>query len=732
MKKNVILLNLKLWLLSGCLAWSSVVRADETCSALSNNLSCLLTGDGNSCTQSKPSFTTGTPSFLEGLETLLTLPAGESETGLANAWIQSGYASVFGQPLTKAMNDMMVTVVADVMSGFGNPWGSSNPTISDIDDSASDPLQAMIDAAGSVYPIYRNRRGFDGRYQANNRCTGLASNISRQTGRLCSYIQLLKYAQLLTTSCSNDFQQGPSSTENRQASCGGSSDNSSSAEIMFNQAAYNGQSITRCSASVCGSNNTAMVQNFANQFWNGWADTCNAMRNLTTQNCSDLTSNLSNSLRNSSAGTQIVTACQCMKSYLSGNDISDDCKTITGCSFSQVNGRNRSNYNVGNACPNISTDASQAGINSYNNNHVNIETNALHDMSQISSCLVTTINLSNQVFMRQVYDVNNADNSSFGSMNTLIGPDNYRQASATTSTANRVMRLLTSDTLPSLSPSPTLLTGSRATLEQNLAQLYVTLLGGALASPSSLTLPSLPDAGGGASFLMNGRFLTVDNKGQVLGQSLSSSNTVSLVGGSGTVSQISQNQQEAKQSITAGQESYQANRRSNLQQKLMVLSQLYELFGQRAILFAVNGGNVRDGVTAQELRKTAATWRLDPSVKFNSSSRVFCDSGSDCKTWGGLIADMTMSELMAEGVQILSGIYGLQMEIYDQQTRLQLLSAIFGATSVTGASSQLNAQSQSVQQMALRYYEGLPDTSSSAVTGAATSAGSALSGANTP
>ena len=730
-----------------------------------NMLTCALMGyefNGGACSVGKQqpaansagnALYVGESSFLDALNRTIQ---GSQNEGLDDfiANLSSSRAGGFSPTFHQKLLGLMSQVATDVMNGKGNRWGkdSSDLTLSVVTGSNSPNPQATVEKVmKSMYPVFKSRSGLTGRFEWQNGCGGGSNNltgVSSSVRSACSFAQCVKYAQLLTTSCAQSWHQGPSVTEAKigVTQCGSSfpvSKGSGDAAGSQNASASDGDAfqVTQagvfqgCSATLCinapaGGPAIPSHQTQQAQLLNGWADTCQSLVNLQAQSCSNLTEGSAKK------------ACVCLQKYLRGESNISEC--AEGCVSLRSGGGG--DYSQRQACPPIPGGFS---ANQANRHTVQIANRAQGDITGIAPCLQYAEQEAGRVIASDIWGTQGTSNSSpesaFGSVYTLLGPDTYKDTQSagsppetTPSTAYTVVNELFSNAPNTPFQFVSYLdigTSSLKTLARSLdtnrskqAELLIALLNGAFASSSaSLVVPSLPAvADGGAHFLRNGRFMSTNSQGQVLsGLSGSDNPQYKLQGGGSEVSKILQAQNAALSSVRSSHTQYTQSEQQSARMQILLMSMYYEMFAQRAVI------DKSTQLTPQQVRKASATWRLDPTVRFSTTSSSatndgdntqsasttwsFCADGtsSGCSSWSSHVADFSFTELLREATRLLTDMHALQYEIYEVQNRIQLLQALAGAANVSKVKQGMGQSEVSIQQMANQMYAGKAGQSAS-------------------
>ncbi|MAV29072.1 MAG: hypothetical protein CMF43_04635 [Legionellales bacterium] len=598
--------------------------------------------------------------------------------------------------MTQAKSDQMTNFVSLILSGAGNQNASDSLSVSDVLPNVQDPSQQTIAIYNQlIFPFVQvssagGQSATAGSYVVAT-CDSTTASDAGVPLTLCNLMKQAQYTQALVSSCSSSYaaQTSSSSASSTAASSGGQASSASSGASTgpsYDSSIYPSGFSGGCSGAY-----------YQSQYegWNGWNTTQSSVLSLQA---------LCNGLDSGSIPQQyqgmvdsILQSCQ-------------DYNSAVG------------NYFPGGA-PDTPADASSYAQD------------LMADTQTPNSDIIKYVR---RLMVRMIFDAYQAkatqENPSmayFGSLATLIGPDSYAVSpSTTTTTATNGVVSTPVDLTPPISSdcidlvksgsySVAVNAPTDASDQAKLARLLIEQVAANYPIRTVLPIVTLPKPpGASAAVAINGQVVALDSTGTVM-TSPSSSTGTTAPQISQDVSSISSAQSGVVSAMVTANNLFTGQMDSFLKSKTAAITPLVSAYARRFLQITITGNGTTCQLTPAQLDNYAATWRLNPNVKFAAAGTV---SSSDSASSGSVPEASWMDNLftsssseVSKEIALLEAQLSLQnYAAYKQHEELGLtgtLVPLMQAQSMTGA---LKSQSAMLDALVENYVKGTKPTNTSA------------------
>ena len=603
--------------------------------------------------------------------------------------------------MTQAKSDQMTNFVSLLLSGAGNQNASDSLSVSDVLPNIKDPSHETIAQYNQlVYPYVQvspsgGQESTAGSYIVAT-CDSTVASDAGVPLAICNFMKQALYTQALSSSCSSSYAAQSSSSSSSSAAASTGSQASAASTGGTTGPTYDASIYPSGFSGGC----SGAYYQAEYEGWNGWNTTQSAILALQA---------LCNSTPTSSVPQQyqgmvdtIELACQ--------------------------------DYNnaVLNYLPTPPTSPSDAS--SY----------AQDLMADIQTPNSDIIKYVRRLMVRVIFDTYQAkatrENPSmayFGSLATLIGPDSYAvsPSTATPTTTNGVVSTPI-DLTPALSSdcinlvksgnySVTVDANVDGTDQSKLASLLIEQIAANYPIRTVLPIISLPKpAGASAAVAINGQVVALDSTGTVM-TSPSSSTGTSAPQISQDVSSISSAQSGVVSAMVTANNLFTGQMDSFLKSKTAAITPLVSAYARRFLQITITGNGTTCQLTPAQLDNYAATWRLNPNVKFAAAGTVSSADGSSSSSvpeasWMDNLFTSSSSEVSKEIALLEAQLSYQNYKAYQQNEELGLtgtLVPLMQAQSMTGV---MKSQSAMLDSLVENYVKGTKPNNTSTSTSSTT------------
>lgn len=589
--------------------------------------------------------------------------------------------------MAQSRSSLMTDFVSLILSGAGNTNASESLLVSDVLPSVPDPSDLTISTFNStIFPYVQISTSSSTGFEVST-CSSDEESKSGASQSPCNLMKSALYTQALTTSCSSSYASSSSSSSTASSSTSTSSQ--ASASSYSSGPTYDKTNYPSGFSGGC----SALYYQTEYNSWNGWNSTLDA-----------------------------ILAMQTLCSGFQTSDVSTDYQGMTA--------------NILNACTDYNTV-----VSSYDpKTGVDNSSIAQDLMADLTTPIQDIIKYTRRLLVKQMFDFNmksaisvNQDMAYYGSLYTLIGPDRYQDSSSSTSATSTSSSdgttSVTVDMTPSLSQDCvslfesgddlTVSIDTEDTDQSKLANLLIQQIAAMYPIRTVLPTVSFPKPSGSSAVLaINGQLVALNSDGYVMASD-SSATTVQV---EQDVSQISSAQSTVQSSMITANQLFQAQMDSYLKAKATAVTPLMEAYADRFLRLKVSNSSSSCSLTPAELNRYAATWRLNPKVKFVDANPRSASTSS--YSWLYQISTANSSELSKEMASLQAQNHYMKYQLYSQNEKLGLIGTLGPLQQSSAMALALKSQSAMLDKLVNDYVSGSKLSSGMSSNSAASSASS--------